>query len=80
MIVKAFTASDGIKSYMLKGILGSRKTRLRAAYFQPLTQLELVAVHRNKGSLEHLREVRIAYAYQNMATDPARYAICIFLS
>lgn len=80
LIVKAFTATDGMKSYLLKGILGSRKARLRAAYFQPLTQIELVAVHRNKGGLEHLRDVRIAFPYQNIATDPARYAICMFLS
>lgn len=80
LIVKAFTASDGLKSYLLKGVLASRKGRFKAAYFQPLTQLELVANHRNKGSLEHLREVRISYPYKNLHTHGTKRAICIFLS
>jgi len=47
LIVKAFTASDGLKSYLLKGVLASKKGKLKTAYFQPLTQLELVANHKN---------------------------------
>ena len=46
LIVKAFTASDGIKSYLLRGVLTSKKGKLKTAYFQPLTQLEIVANHR----------------------------------
>ena len=47
LIVKAFTFSDGIKSYLLKGVLTSRKGKLKSGYFQPLTQLEMVANHKN---------------------------------
>ncbi|MEM1260276.1 MAG: recombination protein O N-terminal domain-containing protein, partial [Bacteroidota bacterium] len=33
LIVKAFTLSDGLKSYLLKGILTSKKGRLKPALF-----------------------------------------------
>jgi len=80
LIVKAFTASDGLKTYLLKGILGAKKGKLKVAYFQPLMQLEVVAVHRNKGSLERFHEVKIGYAYQTLHTNIAKNAITLFLS
>ena len=43
LIVKCFTEEDGLKSYMLRGILKSKKGKLKAAYFQPLTLLKLEA-------------------------------------
>lgn len=80
LIVKAYTASDGLKSYLLKGVLGSRKGKLKAGYFQPLTQLDVVASHRNKGNLEHLREVRVAYPYQELHARMDKKAIGLFLA
>ncbi|MGC1516382.1 MAG: DNA repair protein RecO [Maribacter sp.] len=80
LIVKAFTASDGIKSYLLRGVLTAKKGKLKAAYFQPLTQLEIVASHRNKGTLESLREAKPTYHYQTLYADMAKNAMTLFLA
>lgn len=80
LIVKAFTLSDGLKSYLLKGILASKKGKLKTAYFQPLTQLEIVAVHKNKGTLESIREAKIDYHYLTLYTDIAKNAMTFFLA
>ena len=80
LIVKAFTASDGLKSYLLKGVLAAKKGKLKTAYFQPLTQLEIVAYHKNKGTLESIREAKIDYHYQTLHTDIAKNAITMFLA
>jgi DNA repair protein RecO (recombination protein O) len=80
LIVKAFTASDGLKSYMLKGVLASRKGKFKSAYFQPLTQLELVALHRNKGTLEHIKEARINFPYYSLHTHMEKRAMSLFLA
>lgn len=80
LIVRIYTASDGLKSYLLKGVLTSKKGKLKAAYFQPLTQLEIVAVHKNKGTLESIREVKMAYAYQSMHIDMLKNAMVLFLA
>ncbi|TLP75400.1 DNA repair protein RecO [Maribacter sp. ACAM166] len=80
LIVKAFTASDGIKSYLLRGVLSSKKGKLKFAYFQPLTQLEIVANHRNKGALESIREAKVYYHYQTLYADMAKNAISLFLA
>ena len=80
LIVKVFTLSDGLKSYLLKGVLASKRGKLKTAYFQPLTQLELVADHKNKGALEHIREARATYHYRTLHTDIAKNAITLFLA
>lgn len=80
LIVKAFTASDGLKSYMLKGVLCAKKGNLKAAYFQALTQLEIVANHRNKGTLESLREAKVNYPYRTVHSDIGKNAMTLFLA
>ena len=80
LIVKAFTESDGLKSYLLKGVMASKRGKLKVAHFQPLTQLELVAVHRNKGTLESIREVKVYYPYNSIYTDIAKNAMTQFLA
>ena len=80
LIVKALTASDGLQSYLLKGVLSSRKGKLKAAYFQPMMQLEIVANHKNKGTLESIREARVSYPYSSVHTDIHKNSISLFLS
>jgi DNA repair protein RecO (recombination protein O) len=80
LIVKAYTASDGIKSYLLRGVLASKKGKLKSAYFQPLTQLEIVANHKNKGTLETLKEAKLFYHYQTLYADMAKNAMALFLA
>jgi DNA repair protein RecO (recombination protein O) len=80
LIAKVFTASDGLKSYLLKGVLASKKGKLKTAYFQPLTQLEIVANHKNKGTLESIREVKVNYHYQTLHTDITKNSMTLFLA
>ena len=80
LIVKALTASDGLQSYLLKGVLASRKGKLKAAYFQPMMQLEIVAYHKNKGTLESIREARVSYPFSTIHTDIFKNSISLFLA
>ena len=80
LIVKAFTQSDGIKSYLLKGVLSSKKAKVRPAYFLPLMQLEIVANHKNKGTLESIRDVKVSVPYQSMHTDVVKNSVVLFLA
>ncbi|QXP50837.1 DNA repair protein RecO [Cellulophaga sp. HaHa_2_1] len=80
LIVKIYTASDGLKSYLLKGVLASKKGKLKTAYFQPLMQLELVAYHKNKGTLETVREAKPSYHYQSLHTNITKNALTFFLA
>jgi DNA repair protein RecO (recombination protein O) len=80
LIVRIFTFSDGIKSYLLRGVLASKKGKLKSAYFQPLLQLDLIASHKNKGTLESIIEAKVSYHYQSLHTDIAKNSLTFFLA
>ncbi len=80
LIVSCFTESSGLKSYLLRNILKSKKGKLRTSYFQPLTLLEITAVHRDKGTLERITEAKILTPYQSLHTNVVKSAIVLFLA
>jgi DNA repair protein RecO (recombination protein O) len=80
LIVKCYTEQEGIKSYIIKGILKAKKGGIKIAYFQPLTQLNLVANHSTKSSLHTLKEVRILHPYQTIYRDIVKQSVVLFIS
>jgi len=80
LIVKLYTLSDGLRTYMLKGVLKSRKGKFKASMFQSLTQLDIVANHKNTGKLEYLREAKVVGNYQTLHTQVIKQALVMFLA
>jgi DNA repair protein RecO (recombination protein O) len=80
LIVKCFTQSDGLKSYFVANAFSSRKNQQRIGYFQPLTILEIEATHKNKGTLEYFKEIRMEYPYVSIYNDIVKSSIVLFLS
>lgn len=80
LIVKCFTASDGLKTYFIPSAYSSRKANQKAAYFQPLSLLEIEANHKNKGTLEHIKEVQTSFPYATIYQDVTKSTLVLFLS
>jgi len=80
LIVKCFTELEGAKSYLLRGILSSKKKKIKAAYFQPLTQLNIVANHKSNQTLHTIKEVEINNHYSSIPIDIYKQSIVLFLS
>lgn len=80
LIVKCFTESDGLKSYYVRDAFSSKRNAQKTVYFQPLSLLEIEAVHKNKGTLEYFKEVRLAHPYFTINNDIVKTTIAIFLS
>ncbi len=80
LIVKCFTLSDGLKSYFVRDAFSGRKGNHKIAYFQSLTLLEIEAVHKNKGTLENFKEIKISHPYSSIPTDIFKSTIALFLS
>lgn len=79
LIVKCFTAEAGLKSYMAY-ISSSKKSNTKLSYFQPLSQLELVVIHKNKGTIENFKEIKIANQYYTNHSNIYKNAIVFFIS
>jgi DNA repair protein RecO (recombination protein O) len=64
----------------LKRIYGSKSKKIKLAYFQPLSLLDLTANHNQKGRLNSIREVRSSYLYRSISTNILKQSIALFLA
>ena len=80
LIVKCFTLSDGLKSYFVRDAFSSRKGNQKIAYFQPLTVVEIEAIHKNKGTLEQIKEIKIDNPFQTIHSHIVKSTMTLFLS
>ena len=80
LIVKCYTHKEGLKSYLVRGILKTKKGGIKVAYFQPLTQLKMVVNHNTKGNLNSIKEVQVSYPYTTIYKNIIKQSIVLFLS
>jgi DNA repair protein RecO (recombination protein O) len=77
-IVKFYTASMGIKSFIAKGVY-SKKNR-QNSLFIPLNQVELIYDDKNKKPLEYFREAKQISHYRELHTSPFKMTMGLFLT
>lgn len=80
LIVKCYTEEEGLKSYMLRGVLKSKKGKVNKAHFLPLSLLQINASHNNKGNLNSITESKILLAFQTLHVDFVKQSVVFFLS
>ena len=80
LIARVFTSEAGLQSFMLRGILSSRKGKLKSAFFQPLTQLEITGITKPSGKLGYIQEALLSYPYTSVHSDIRKSTIVLFLS
>ena len=81
LIANCFTLEFGLQSYMLKGILTSKKNqKISKSYFEPLTLLEIQAPQNKENKLGYLKEVKLEYAYQSLPFDIKKKSVLFFLA
>ena len=56
LIVHVFSEVLGFRSYILKGILTSKRSKIKPSYFQPLTQLKLIVTDTKQDQLGYIKE------------------------
>ncbi|TRW22590.1 DNA repair protein RecO [Flavobacterium zepuense] len=80
LIVKCYTESDGVKSYYVRDAFSTKKSSQKNSYFRPLNIIEIEAIHKNKGTLEYFKEVRMAHPYYTINNDIVKTTIALFVS
>ena len=80
LIVRCYTRSDGIKSYMIKGVKQGRNGKKNIALFQPLHQLEITAQHKRNSGLSIPRSIKLSKPYQTIPYAMDKIAVMLFLS
>lgn len=80
LIVKIYTRSLGLQSYIIKGAF-SRSAKSRAAFFQPLSVVDFVVSGKNfHNTLSHIKDVQIALFYRTSFTMMHKSAIMMYIA
>lgn len=80
LIVKCFTLHRGVVSYLLKGVLNTKKGSSKVAYYQLLSQLQIEENYRQTQSLQFIKDVRLDYNYTTLHTNLFKGSIVMFIS
>lgn len=80
LIVKCYTQQLGIVSFLLRGVLKSKKSNTKAAYFQPLSQIQLCIDHKKNRTLQSVKDTKMNHVYASLHTHVSKSAIVMFLS
>ncbi|MFP4844748.1 DNA repair protein RecO [Winogradskyella sp. PE311] len=80
LIVKCYTAQRGVVSYILRGILKSKKSQTKTVYFQALSQIQIEENYKPNQSLHSIKEVKLYYTYKSLHTNVYKSAVVLFLS
>ncbi|TBN00208.1 DNA repair protein RecO [Hyunsoonleella flava] len=80
LIVKCYTQEHGVVGFLLNGVLKSKKTNKKVAYFQPLSQIQIVFNYTKTRSLYAIKEVRINNPYTSLHSHILKSAVVLFLS
>lgn len=80
LIVTCYTQQHGVLSFLLRGVLKSKKGLTKTAYFQLLSQLQLVIVYNPNRSLHTIKEAKLQHIYNSLHTHILKSAIVMFLA
>lgn len=80
LIVKCYTEQRGVVSYLLKGVLKSKKGLSKTVYYQALSQLQIEESYKPNQTLHFIREVKFNCIYKSLHTNIYKSAIVLFLA
>lgn len=80
LIVKCYTKERGVVSYILRGVLKSKKGSSKTIYYQALSQLQFEEVFKTNRSLQGINDVKFSYIYRSVHTNIYKSSIVLFLS
>lgn len=79
VIVHIYTEKYGLHSFIIKGVR-SKKGKGKSALLQPLTLLDIVAYHKPKSELSHIKELRLDQPYHTIGCDIIKNTIALFIT
>ncbi len=79
LIAKVYTLQFGLQSYIISGIRG-KKSKTKASVFQPLSLVDMVVSHTEKGGLQRISEINNAHPYTSIPYIVSKSSIVLFLN
>lgn len=77
IICKIYTENFGLQTYIINGV---RKKKGKSIYYQPLSLLELTVYHKEKNTLQRIKEAKPFYQYDSLPYMVEKSSIAFFMA
>ena len=77
IVCKLYTQDFGLQTYIVNGV---RKKKGNSIYYQALSLLELTVYHKEKSSLQRIKEAKPYYQYQSLPYEIEKSSIAFFMT
>jgi DNA repair protein RecO (recombination protein O) len=79
LIIKIYTEEFGLQSYMVRGVR-SKSAKIKPALLQNLSLVDLEVYHKEKKSIQTIKELRPGYTFGSIPFNMKKSAIAVFLN
>lgn len=79
LIIKMYTDTIGLQSFIIKSAR-SKRSRMKAGIFQPLSILDLIVFEGKKPGLRHIREITSAIQFEQIPYDIKKSSVVFFIA
>lgn len=79
IIAKVYTELFGVQSYIVNGVR-KKNAKHRSSIFQPLSLVEMIVYHKERGGIQRIAEIRNSPQFKNIPFDPVKTSIVLFLN
>lgn len=79
VIVKVYTELFGLQTYLIKSVR-KKKSLVSPNLLQHLSLLDLVVYRKESADIQHIREIRPAYAFTHIPFDIRKSSLAIFIN
>lgn len=80
LIVKCYTESHGMLTFLVKGVRKSKRGKIKVSSFQALSYLEIEFTHRPNKNLLFFKEVGIHHTFNGIQRDVYKSTLSLFLA
>ncbi len=80
LIITCYTQKKGRITCLQKGILKAKKAKVKSAYFQVFSQLELEVNYKENRNFQRIQEVKTTSLYHTLQTNVVKSSIALFLA
>lgn len=80
LIVKCFTESHGMLSFLVKGVRKSNRGKIKVSYFQALSYLDVEFTYRPNKNLLFFKEVGVQHTFNAIQRDVYKSTLSLFLA
>ncbi|MCX6234553.1 MAG: DNA repair protein RecO [Bacteroidetes bacterium] len=79
LIVKIYTELFGLQTYLFKGVRG-KSSKIKPNILQHGSLVDMVVYHKEKSSIQHVKEIKSALNYQSIPFDIRKSSISLFIN